>query len=49
MTIYYSDELGEVGVDIDSRNICFCNGEVYFDSNGEEYRININSIIEIIN
>ena len=48
MTIYYIDEVGEVGVDIDCNNIQFCNGEAYFSSNGEEYRININDIIEII-
>jgi hypothetical protein len=47
MTIYYIDELGEVAADIDFNNIQFCNGEAYFSSNGEEYRININNIIEI--
>lgn len=48
MTIYYSDDLGILAVDIDFNNIQFCNGEAYFSSNGEEYRVNINNIIEIV-
>ena len=48
MTIYYIDDIGEIGVDIDFNNIQFCNGECYFSSNGEEYRIKIENIIEII-
>ena len=48
MTIYYVDELGEIAVDIDFNNIQFYNGEAYFSSNGEEYRVDINNIIEIV-
>ena len=48
MTIYYRDELGEVGVDVDCNNIQFMNGECYFSNNGEEYRIAINALIEIV-
>ena len=49
MTVYYCDYMGEVGVDIDyDSNIYFCNGEAYFSSNGKEYRIPIQTIIEIV-
>lgn len=48
MTIYYRDEIGEIGVDIDFYNIQFLNGECYFSSNGEEYRIKTEQLIEII-
>ena len=48
MTIYYCDNIGEVAVDIDFNNIQFLSGEAYFASNGEEYRIDINNIIEIV-
>ena len=48
MTIYYVDELGVLSVDVDFNNIQFCDGEAYFSSNGEEYRVNIENIIEIV-
>ena len=48
MTIYYRDELGVIGVDIDFNNIQFCDGKAYFSSDGEEYTIDINNIIEIV-
>ena len=48
MVIYYVDELGETAVNIDCNNIQFCNGECYFSSGGEEYRIETDCIIEII-
>lgn len=48
MTIYYIDSLGEIAVDIDFNNIQFLNGECYFSSNGEEYRIKTENIIEIV-
>ena len=48
MTIYYADELGVIAVDVDFNNIQFCDGEAYFSSNGEEYRVNIDNIIEIV-
>ena len=48
ITVYYRDELGEVGVDIDFYNIQFVNGEAYFSSNGEEYRIPMDRLIEIV-
>lgn len=48
MTIYYYDELGMVAVDVDFYNIQFCNGECYFSSNGEEYRVPIGALIEIV-
>lgn len=48
MTVYYCDEIGEVGVDIDFNNIQFINGECWFSSNGEEYRIKVENLIEIV-
>ena len=48
MIIYYTDEIGENAVEIDFNNIQFLNGECYFSSNGEEYRIKTENIIEII-
>lgn len=48
MTVYYRDELGEVGVDVDLDNIQFLNGEAWFSSNGEEYRIAVENLIEIV-
>ena len=48
MIIYYIDELGEVAAHVDFNNIQFINGECYFSSNGEEYRIEVKNIIEIV-
>ena len=48
MTVYYRDEIGETAVDIDFYNIQFLNGECCFSSNGEEYRIKVEQLIEII-
>ena len=48
MTVYYMDELGEVAVDVDFDNIQFMNGECYFSSNGEEYRVPLGALIEIV-
>ena len=48
MTIYYVDELGVLAVNVDFNNIQFYDGEAYFSSNGEEYRVNIDNIIEIV-
>lgn len=48
MTIYYMDELGEVGLDIDDNNVVFLGGECYFSSNGKEYRISVAQLIEIV-
>ena len=48
MTVYYMDEVGVVGVDVDFYNIQFRNGECYFSSNGEEYRVPIGALIEIV-
>ena len=48
MIIYYHDEIGEVAIEVDMYNIQFCNGECYFSSNGEEYRVKIDQLIEII-
>jgi hypothetical protein len=48
MTIYYIDELGEIAVDIDDNSIQFYNGEVYFSSDGKDYRIDVLAIIEIV-
>ncbi len=48
MTIYYRDEIGEIAVDVDFNNIQFLGGECYFSSNGEEYRIKVEQLIEIL-
>lgn len=48
MTIYYRDEVGEIAVDVDENNIHFMNGECYFSSNGEEYRVSLGALIEIV-
>lgn len=48
MIIYYIDDIGETAVEIDFNNIQFFNGECYFSSNGEEYRIKTENIIEIV-
>ena len=48
MIVYYRDELGEQAVEIDLHNIQFWNGECYFSSNGEEYRIRVENLIEIV-
>lgn len=48
MTVYYRDELGEVAVDIDRDGVQFCDGIAYFWSDGKEYNIPTNQLIEII-
>lgn len=48
MTVYYMDDFSIVGVDIDFPVVNFLNGEAYFLSNGEEYRINIKNLIDIV-
>lgn len=47
MFVTYRDEAGYITVDIDFWNVQFLNGEAYFSSNNEEYRINILNIVEI--
>lgn len=48
MKVIYYDELGIVSVIVDSDNILFFKWEIYFDSNGEEYRIPLKNVIEIV-
>ena len=48
MIIYYVDEIGETAVEVDLNNIQFCHGCAFFSSGGEEYKIEMNRIIEII-
>lgn len=48
MIVYYHDELGEIAVEVDFHNIQFCQGEAYFSSNGEEYRVRLENLIEIV-
>ena len=50
MTIYYIDDLGEVALDINGKyGVGFSNGYAYFeDTNGTDYRIETNRIIEIV-
>ena len=47
MIVTYYDELGVISVIADSNNIIFFQWEIYFDSNGEEYRIPLKNVIEI--
>lgn len=47
MKVIYQDELGIVSVVVDSKNILFFQWQIYFDSNGEEYRIPINNVLSI--
>jgi hypothetical protein len=47
MRVWYRDEIGIVMVHLDYDCIQFLNGECYFSSNGEEYRINTENMIEI--
>lgn len=48
MTIYYRDEVGGIAVDVDFNNVQFLAGEAWFSSGGEEYRIPIENLIEIV-
>lgn len=48
MTVYYIDELGECAVDIDFDSIVFFNGEAWFTSGNEEFRIKVENLIEIV-
>lgn len=48
MIVYYRDEVGEIAVEVDFYNIQFCQGEAYFSSNGEEYRVRLENLIEIV-
>ena len=45
MKVIYQDDLGVVSVMVDSENILFFQWEIYFDSNGEEYRIPIQNVL----
>lgn len=47
MRVIYNDELGVISVVADSDSILFSQWEIYFDSNGEEYRIPLNRVIAI--
>jgi len=47
MFIVYLDNLGVAVVELDYSSVSFLNGEAVFSSNGEEYRIPTNTIIEI--
>ena len=47
LVITYRDELGYIQVEIDSEEILFLNGEIWFDSNGEEYRIKLEDVVSI--
>lgn len=45
MSVTYRDETGfYVQVFVDSTEIMFLDGEIYFDSDGEEYRIKFEDI-----
>lgn len=48
MTVYYMDEIGEIAVEIDLGGIQFFGGEAWFASGGEEYRIKLENLIEIV-
>ena len=48
MTVYYMDEFGTVAVEVDFGSIQFWGGEAYFTANGEEYRVKLNRLIEIV-
>lgn len=47
LVVIYRDELGYVQVGIDSQEILFLNGEIWFDYNGEEYRIKLEDVVSI--
>lgn len=47
LVITYRDKLGCIQVEIDSEEILFLNGEIWFDSNGEEYRIKFEDVVGI--
>ena len=46
LVITYRDKLGYIQVEIDSEEILFLNGEIWFDSNGEEYRIKLEDVVD---
>lgn len=45
--IYYDNNSEILSVTVDSRNVLFFRWEIYFDHNGEEYRIPYNKVISI--
>ena len=47
LVITYRDKLGCIQVEIDSEEILFLNGEIWFDYNGEEYRIKLEDVVSI--
>lgn len=47
LVITYRDELGYIQVEIDSQEILFQNSEIWFDSNGEKYRIKLEDVVSI--
>jgi len=47
MIVIYKDDAGIVSIEIDFYNIQFLDGECYFSSNGEEYRIKTEQLITI--
>lgn len=48
MTVYYYNDIGEIGVDVDFHSIQFCGGKCYFSANGEEYCIPVENLVEIV-
>lgn len=48
MTIWFSDEVGIVGLKVDNDGIQFFGNECFFASNGKEYRVNIKNLLEIV-
>lgn len=49
MTIYFRDDIGECACDIDDGNgVQFIAGQAWFASDGREYRIDLDDLIEII-
>ena len=52
MTIIYRDEIGVVCQEIENNEDCsvsFLEGKAYFTSNGKDFKIEVFSIVRIIN